>query len=64
MEATSVIWTATTDELRLLSKLLQQHLRWWEMQHRCISGQCNMNEEYQDYRLATHMYNQIIQKLC
>lgn len=64
METVSITWTATVDELHLLSKLLQQHLRYWELQHRTISGQCDMTGEYQDYRLATHLYNQILQKLC
>lgn len=64
METVSVTWTTTTDELKLIAKLLQQKLNYYEVKYRTISGHMDYNEESEDYRILTHMYNQIIQKLC
>lgn len=64
METVSVTWTTTTDELQLIANLLQQKLNYYEVKHRSISGHMDYSQESEDYRILTHMYNQIIQKLC
>jgi len=64
MEAMTITWTTTTDELHLIAKLLQQKLNYYEVKYRSISGHMDYNQESEDYRILTHMYNQIIQKLC
>lgn len=64
MEAMTITWTTTTDELQLIAKLLQQKLNYYEVKYRTISGHMDYSQEAEDYRTLTHMYNQIIQKLC
>ena len=64
MEAMTITWTTTTDELQLIAKLLQQKLNYYEVKYRTISGHMDYNQESEDYRILRHMYNQIIQKLC
>lgn len=64
MEARSITWTTTTDELQLLAELLQQRLNYYEVKYRTISGHMDYSQESEDYRTLTHMYNSIIQHLC
>lgn len=64
METVSVLWSLTTDEMKLLCELIQ-------MECRCIERQQPINghivvtgREAERYDSLRHMYNQLIAKIC
>lgn len=63
MEATTIVWTTTTDELLLITKAVEYQLQTMEAKAHVISGHIDMDKISPDYDPLRNIYHQLLRRL-
>ena len=63
MEATTIVWKTTTDELLLITKAVEYQLQTMEAKAQVISGHIDMDKISSDYDPLRNIYHQLLRRL-
>lgn len=63
MEATSIFWRTTSDELLLITKAVECQLQSMEAKAQAVSGHIDMDKISPDYDPLRKIYHQLLARL-